>query len=524
MILKDNIIKYTYQKSWINIDTRLSVKHLLNISGEMMTTKNLHHQQEHFSPSEMMENAEKYALTKSKKATSTLIALAVMGGLFIGLGFVFYITVTTGNTDSGWGMNRFAGGLVFSLGLILVVITGAELFTSSVLSAIAVANKQISFVKMLGIWGKVYLGNFLGAMLLLALVFGAAMHTGDHGLWGLNALKIAQHKLHHHPIQAFTLGVLCNLLVCLAVWLTFSTANILAKSALMVLPVAMFVSSGFEHSIANLFMVPLGIAIHSFASVEFWSAINVNPNQFADLTISNFIFNNLIYVTLGNIVGGAGLVGLSYWSIFSKPKLSLIKNVNIKQIFSKQNPSILKEVPTMINNKTVSEFMNTNPFILRPEMDLKIALDILVYNDLTGAVVVNAHNEVVGFFSEHDALVELWCEDYSPKKPISVQDLMKTEVISIKATDKLMQLAEYFTIDKKRLYPTTDTGIATHLTSKSVNERAKSMQISKPRVLPVIENKILLGTVTREDVTRELRPLLGQKLEVVQSTLQSNAA
>ncbi len=130
-----------------------------------------------------------------------------MAGAFIGLAFLFYITVTTGSADAGWGLSRSeAGGLAFSMGLILIVICGGELFTSSVLSSISWANKQITFTKM-SIWGKVYAGNFIGAMFLLALVSAAGLYQLDGGQWGLNALNIAQHKLHHSPGSSFLLWV-----------------------------------------------------------------------------------------------------------------------------------------------------------------------------------------------------------------------------------------------------------------------------------------------------------------------------
>lgn len=270
-----------------------------------------------FTPEEMMQEAEYYASKKTKKSTATTIGLAIMAGLFIGLAFVFYITVTAGQPATG--LVKFAGGLSFSLGLILVVICGSELFTSSVLSILAWANKEISTAKMVITWGKVYLGNFLGAMLLLLLVTGASLYTGGHGGWGLNALNIAQHKLHHTFTEAFCLGILCNLMVCLAVWLTFSSKNALTKAFMTMLPVALFVSSGFEHCVANMFMIPLGITIHAFAPEHFWHMINVDASQYADLTIYNFIVKNLIPVTLGNIVGGAVLVGLGNWCVFSLP-------------------------------------------------------------------------------------------------------------------------------------------------------------------------------------------------------------
>ncbi|MEI6893883.1 MAG: formate transporter FocA [Colwellia sp.] len=281
-------------------------------------------QRQIFTPAEMMIEAERFSLSKSKKTTGMIICLAIMAGIFIGLSFVFYITVTTGN-DAGWGLNRLVGGIAFSMGLILIVICGGELFTSSVLSAISWANKQIGMRQMLGIWGKVYLGNFIGAGLLLLLVTGAQLYQLDGGQWGLNALKISQHKLHHSPVQAFSLGILCNLLVCLAIWLTFSSRNAMTKAMMVVLPVSMFVSSGFEHCVANMFMVPLGIVIQSFAPDSFWLAVQATPEQFADLNMSTFITANLIPVTLGNIVGGAVLVGLSNWYLYSKPKLEAEK-------------------------------------------------------------------------------------------------------------------------------------------------------------------------------------------------------
>jgi len=286
-----------------------------------------------FTPAEMMVEAEKYASAKAKKSTGTILGLGAMAGLFIGLAFVFYTTVTTGSSAAGvaWGLSKLAGGIAFSLGLILVVICGGELFTSSVLSILAWANKEISSIKMLSIWSKVYLGNFLGAMLLLLLVTGAGLYESGNGQWGLNALNIAQHKLHHTFIQAFTLGILCNLLVCLAVWLAFSSHNAFTKAFMTILPVALFVSTGFEHCVANMFMIPLGITIHAFAPETFWTTVGIDASHYADLTIANFIFKNLIPVTLGNIVGGAILVGMSNWYIFSLPYKDK-KNMQVETI------------------------------------------------------------------------------------------------------------------------------------------------------------------------------------------------
>ena len=125
-------------------------------------------------------------------------------------------------------------------------------------------------------------------------------------------------KIRKASFEALTLGILCNLMVCLAVWMAFGARTATDKVMVMLLPVAMFVASGFEHSIANMFMIPVGIAIHSVASPEFWQAIGQDPATFADLTVSNFVLHNLIPVTIGNIIGGGVMVGLTYWFIFRR--------------------------------------------------------------------------------------------------------------------------------------------------------------------------------------------------------------
>ncbi|MCG6219794.1 formate transporter FocA [Vibrio diabolicus] len=476
----------------------------------MAVTSSQNHQ--YFSPKEMMAEAEKFALSKVNKTSSMTLSLAIMAGAFIGLAFLFYITVTTGSAGAGWGLSRLAGGLAFSMGLILIVICGGELFTSSVLSSISWANKQISFGKMLSIWGKVYVGNFIGAMFLLALVTAAGLYQMDSGQWGLNALNIAQHKLHHTLIQAFALGILCNLLVCLAIWLTFSSANAMTKAAMTIMPVAMFVSSGFEHCVANMFMVPLGIVIANFAPESFWASVGVPASQYADLNISHFITANLIPVTLGNIVGGAVLVGLANWCIFRRPEL---KAANISSITTTTTLSSVKDF-TMKNASFVKDIMNPKPVTISAETPIAIALDVLLDNNVTSAPVVDVQNRLVGFFSAHDVMVELWCEDYIPVKDQKVVDIMSRDVVAIDAGDRLVDVVEFLCIDKEQLYPTSSMGIATRMTSLSLEERAKSIKVSKPQVLPVLENGQMVGVVTRTEVLTALRPIFGERLNLVE--------
>ncbi|MBU2713814.1 formate transporter FocA [Zooshikella harenae] len=470
---------------------------------------------QYYSPPEMMGEAEKYALSKTSKSTTMCICLAIMAGLFIGLAFLFYITVTTGSSDQvGWGLSHLAGGLAFSLGLILIVICGGELFTSTVLSSIAVANKQISFKKMLSIWGKVYFGNFIGASLLLILVSAACLYQMDHGQWGVNALMIAQHKLHHTPIQAFALGVLCNLLVCLAIWMSFSATNALTKAFMVILPVAMFVSSGFEHCVANMFMVPLGISIQSIAPPEFWAQVGLSPDQFADLNWMQFISANLIPVTLGNIVGGAVLVGLSNWFIYRQTQyktVTVYSNVSVIKTQSTQKLPA-KEISVMSTKQTVKSILQHSVFSLKVDMPTAVAIDKLLECDLEGAPVVNNEGQLVGFFSIHNVLVDLWCQGYIPVENQKVVDLMSRDIMAINANDSLVDLVEFMCIDKEKLFPVTDSGIATHLSTLSLEERAKQMNVARPHILPVVEEGKLIGLITLADVARALRPVYGESL------------
>ncbi|ELR64759.1 Formate efflux transporter [Photobacterium marinum] len=271
-------------------------------------------------PPQMAEKAAEIGVGKATKDPIKSLLLAVTAGMHIGIAFVFYTTVTTGAGDMAWGMSRFVGGLAFSLGLILVVITGGELFTSSVLTLVARASGKISWKSLWLNWGVVYIGNLIGALLLVGIMLVSKQYMSADGGLGINTMEIAQHKLHHSFFQAVALGIMCNVLVCVAVWMTFSGRTLTDKIIVMVLPVAMFVSAGFEHCIANMFQVPMAIGIKNLASPEFWQMSGMNPADFADLTLSNFILNNLIPVTIGNIIGGGVFVGMGYWIIYLRGK------------------------------------------------------------------------------------------------------------------------------------------------------------------------------------------------------------
>ncbi|MEL0623587.1 formate transporter FocA [Marinomonas arenicola] len=265
-----------------------------------------------------LDKASDYGYEKVRSSFTKSFALAIYAGIFISIAFVFYLSVTTGSGGAPWGIIRLVGGIAFSLGLILVIVCGGELFTSTVLSTVGWAQGRFNTAQLLKCWGRVYLGNFVGTMALLGLVMAAKLYQLDGGEWGIHAMTIAQGKLKYDWSQAFALGILCNFLVCLATWMTFTSKDCIGKSLLVILPVAMFVSSGFEHSIANMFMVPLGLAIKAVSDPAFYIAHGHLASDFSQLTFYNFIVHNLIPVTLGNIFGGGILVGLGYWSIDQK--------------------------------------------------------------------------------------------------------------------------------------------------------------------------------------------------------------
>lgn len=266
-----------------------------------------------YSPAEMAKIALDGAVYKALKKPLYAFISAILAGAFIAIAFVFYTTVKTGAADMPWGVANLLGGIVFSLGLMLVVVFGVDLFTSTTLTVIAKAENRISYTQMFKNWGIVYLGNLVGGLTIVALMWLSAQYMADNGQWGLTILKVSQHKLHHSWVEAFTLGILCNIMVCAGVWMSYAGKSLTDRTLILILPIAMFVASGFEHCVANMFMVPMGILIQNGTSPEFWSSINIDPSVFADLTIGHFITNNLIPVTLGNIVGGAFFMGLIQW-------------------------------------------------------------------------------------------------------------------------------------------------------------------------------------------------------------------
>ena len=285
-------------------------------------------------PQEMATRAEFLGVRKAEMPFLKMFMLAVLAGAFISLGAIFATTISAGSmaitTSEGeaafsaglpYGVTRLLAGLVFCLGLILVVVGGAELFTGNNLIVMAWASGKVTTGALALNWGIVYLGNFVGALGTVVLMFFTRQYTFGSNAVGIAALKTGVAKCELTFLQAVALGILCNGLVCLAVWLTYSARSTMDKILAIVFPITAFVAAGFEHSIANMYFIPYALFIKMF-DAEFIAVVGDKVSHLEKLTWQAFLVSNLLPVTIGNIIGGAVLVAAVYWTIFLRPEKS----------------------------------------------------------------------------------------------------------------------------------------------------------------------------------------------------------
>ncbi len=260
-----------------------------------------------YSPAEIKEATEKVGVKKANLPALASFMLAIVGGGGIGLGALYY-TVVASDADLSFATIRVVGGMVFSLGLAIVLVGGAELFTGNNLIVMAWASGKVSTREMLRNWVIVYFGNLVGALGLVGLVFFSHHLDMNGGRIGLSILNTAVAKIQPDVVTLFFKGILCNVLVCLAVWLAYAGRSVTDKIIGALLPVSAFIAAGFEHCVANMYFLPLAWLLTQTGHAP--------ANFDASLITISGIIHNLIPVTLGNIVGGAGLVGAFYWAIY----------------------------------------------------------------------------------------------------------------------------------------------------------------------------------------------------------------
>jgi len=256
-----------------------------------------------YTPVEVAKRVTGIGVVKASMPALQTLVLAVLAGAFIAFGAMLFTVVMSG-AESGSGATRWLGGIAFSLGLVLVVVAGAELFTGNNLIVMAWADRRIGHLALLRNWGLVYLGNLIGAVATALIYFmSGALELGD-GALRETAIAIAVNKSQVPLVEAFFRGVLCNVLVCLAVWLCCAARSVSDKILAIIFPISAFVALGFEHSVANMYFLPLG-----------WLAAGGLMAPVAGLSVASFAAN-LVVVTLGNILGGSGLVALVYYLVY----------------------------------------------------------------------------------------------------------------------------------------------------------------------------------------------------------------
>lgn len=276
--------------------TRLEKKEVRNLSA--LTT------------GEILEKVSDSGIAKAEGKTLRLLIWALLAGAYIAFGAQASQMVSfnlLADPDS-LGVGRLVSAAVFPVGLMMVVLCGAELFTGNCLMIIGVLDRKIRISRMLRNWVLVYLGNFLGALLVVALMKSTGLWETGSGLLGASVIKTAQAKVQLSFGQAFVRGILCNWLVCLAVWMSTGARETVSKIFAIWFCIGLFVISGFEHSIANMYFIPAGIAAAADSGLAQLAGCDVSV-----LTVGNFLIKNLLPVTLGNILGGGLFVGMVYW-------------------------------------------------------------------------------------------------------------------------------------------------------------------------------------------------------------------
>lgn len=264
---------------------------------------------EALAPAQITAKAEDLGITKTEMSFSRSFMLSIMAGAFISMGAMFFCLVV-GDPNLPFAIQRVLGGLLFCLGLILVVVAGAELFTGNTMIVMTAASKRIKWSAVWKNWVVVFIGNFIGALIIVGLVFLAEMPSMNSGQVGQTMVSVAAGKMHAGWLALFAKGIMCNFLVCLGVWMAYASKTVADKILAVIFPITAFVACGFEHCVANMFFLPMGALLASLGIAP----ASIDP---ATVNMVGALYNWSATVP-GNIVGGAIFVGLAYWLIYRK--------------------------------------------------------------------------------------------------------------------------------------------------------------------------------------------------------------
>ncbi len=287
-----------------------------------------------YSPQQIAARIDAVAAVKAKDSPAATFWLGVNAGVFIALGAQFATLVIS---DSGLhaGLTAVVGAICFCLGLIMVVVGGAELFTGNCMVVVGYLEKRITTRRIFDHWTISLIGNFVGSLIVVFFVYKAHQFSFYDYMVGGKALLIANKKVNLTFTTAFSKAVLCNAMVCMAVWVCFSARNVADKIMTLVFPIAGFVASGFEHLVANMYFIPMGIILKGHPEVVAAAEKMAGKTlDLSNLTWKGFFVINQIPVFIGNVVGGVLLAGVAFWFIYLRPKLSF--SFTIKEDFKKE--------------------------------------------------------------------------------------------------------------------------------------------------------------------------------------------
>jgi len=354
-----------------------------------------------YAPAQMAARVEEAGIVKGNLDATSTFTLAVLAGAFIAFGAVLY-TYVIHDSPLSIGLTKLVGGLVFCLGLILVIVAGAELFTGNSLIVMAYVSRKITLRQLLRNWVIVFAGNLVGSLGIVFLIWLSGQWSARNSAVGVEALIIANDKVSLGFWQALSRGILCNILVCLAVWLCFSGRSVTDKILAIIFPITAFVALGFEHSIANMYFVPAGLLIKQ--SPEALAAAQNVLGQTPDLSrlsIAGFIVNNLLPVTLGNIIGGGFLVGAIYWFVYLRRTAA----------------------------EPIRRLMTKGPPVVAPDTPVAQAVQVMRENTVS-SVIVGQPGKAVGIVTEADIVRKVLAAEQDPAST-QVQQIMSTPLISV---------------------------------------------------------------------------------------------
>ncbi len=363
-----------------------------------------------YVPAQMAARVEKAGITKGNLDFFSTFAQSLMAGTFISFGAVFFTYVIHDSTLST-GLTKLIGGLVFSLGLILVIITGAELFTGNSLIVMAYISRKINMKQLVRNWATVFIGNLIGSLVIVYLIAMSGQWTAGGAAVGVKALVIANGKVNLTFWEAIARGILCNMLVCLAVYLCFSGRSVTDKILAIIFPITAFVALGFEHSIANMYFIPAGLILKQnpqvLAAVQ---AVLGGTLDLSRLTMSGFIINNLLPVTLGNIIGGVFFVGIVHWFLFLRtPALEPIRRL------------ITSGPPTIAHDSSVAEAI------------------MYMQQHGSGSVVIRERESAKGIVSEADIVRKVVALGKDPAT-MKVDQIMTAPLVSVEIKTPIYEI------------------------------------------------------------------------------------